>query len=235
VTASRRRVGAVIVIVVAFIALAAFALMARAYRPGRAGVPLPSALSLNTARDATPIASTTALAAADRRLSAGARNLASGNAAAPTFPGGNAPPPPSGPSGPSGPSTLAPCPLGLAVPTEQAGLANLVPLVPFFGPFSPEAFAMVPAFEPGFPLFGPAIIAGGEFLGQLDPALSAAAPVVNGLEDEGFTAVSPLYRPVRPQVLAGEAQLAATLRPHVAAFASSPGASCVPAALAVLL
>ena len=41
---------------------------------------------------------------------------------------------------------------------------------------------------------------------------------VNGLEDQGFTALSPLYGPVRPQVLAGEAQVAAALRPQVAAF-----------------
>jgi hypothetical protein len=129
---------------------------------------------------------------------------------------------------------LAACELGLPVPNEQAGLANLVTLVPAFGPFSPEAFAMVPAFAPAFPLFGPMIIAGGEQLDahadEINTLISAAHP----LEQAGFDALNPLYGPYRQQFLAAETQLASTLQPGVAAFASAPGATCVPAALGLL-
>jgi len=41
-TASRTRAVAVVVIVVAFVALAVFALLARAYQPGRDGVRVPN-------------------------------------------------------------------------------------------------------------------------------------------------------------------------------------------------
>jgi hypothetical protein len=119
------------------------------------------------------------------------------------------------------------------VPTEQAGLANLIALVPLFGPFSPEAFAMVPAFAPAFPLFGPLIIEGGKQLDALP--LDALVSILRPLENAGYDAINPLYGPVRPQVLAGESQVASAIEPGVAAFASLPGATCLPALFAAAL
>jgi hypothetical protein len=142
-------------------------------------------------------------------------------------------PAPSAPNAPPSTNGLPPCQLGLAVPAEPAGLANLVGLVPLFGPFSPEAFAMVPAFEPGFPLMGPLIISGGEQLDAHAAEMNALVGVVRPLEQAGYDALSPLYAPYRPQVLAGEASVAGALQPGVAAFAGLPGASCFPAALAL--
>lgn len=133
-----------------------------------------------------------------------------------------------------GPATnnLPPCPLGLPVPTEPAGLANLVQLVPLFGPFSPEAFAMVPAFEPAFPLFGPLIVSGGQQLDARAAEMNALVGVVRPLEQAGFDAISPAYGPYRQQFLDAEAGVAAAMQPGAAAFAGAPGASCLPAAQA---
>lgn len=227
---SRTRLVAVIVIVAAFIALATFALLARAYRPSRGGVEVPTALSARIAQSiaALPPAGTAPSAAADVALSA-TDTVVAGPAPTARPVAGPAPAEPPATNG------LAPCPLGLAVPTEQAGLANLVGLVPLFGPFSPEAFAMVPAFEPGFPLMGPLIVAGGEQLDANADAVNALVGVVHPLQQAGFDALSPLYAPYRQQVLEGEAALASALQPGVAAFAAMPGASCFPAALALLL
>ena len=227
-TENRVRVIAVVVIVVAFTALAAFALLARAYRPGRGGVEIPSA----TARLATQVALPSATAApvvAPTRVEAATLEdpVVPAPSAAPS------PPPSSAPNAPPSTNNLAPCPAGLAVPTEPAGLANMVGLVPLFGPFSPEAFAMMPAFGPAFPLFGPLIIAGGEQMDAHAADIDAAVQVIRPLEQAGFDALNPLYAPYRDQFLAGEAALAGALEPGVAAFAGAPGASCVPAALAL--
>lgn len=225
--ASRRaRSVALVVVIAAFVALAAFALFARDYEPGRDGVRIPnSSLGLVTPRLAVPIANSSDVAgvAIDAPLTA--------------LPPSPDVARPAAPSPTAAPSTetrtpLAPCELGLAVPTEQAGLANLVSVIPLFGPFSPEAFAMVPAFEPAFPLFGPMLIAGGKQLEGMPT--DRVVSVVRPLENQGYEAISPLYAPTRPQVLAGEAQLAASIRPGVAAFAALPGATCLPASLALL-
>ena len=220
------RTVALIVVVIAFIALAAFALLARAYEPGRPAVRVPnSALALATPRLAAPIAASTPVA------SGGAID---GGLLAPTPSPTAAPTPTANPTPtPDAPVALAACELGLAVPNEQAGLANLIALVPLFGPFSPEAFAMVPAFEPAFPLFGPLIIEGGRQLETLP--IDAVVSVLRPLENAGYDAISPVYGPLRPQVLAGESQLAAAIEPGVAAFASLPGATCLPALFAAAL
>src|SRR4051812_47446967 len=235
------RVIAVVVIVAAFVALAAFALLARAYRPGHTGVRVPNALGpKSTTRLAqaaasvgpaeaspTPPAQQTPAAevpAGVAPLSASAAPPLAAPAPAPNM--SNTPAPPPATNG------LPPCPAGLAVPTQPAGLANLVGIVPVFGPFSPEAFAMVPAFEPAFPLFGPLIVSGGQQLDAHANEMNALVGVVHPLEQSGFDAVSPLYGPYRQQVLAGEAGVAGALQPGAAAFASLPGASCVPAAQA---
>jgi hypothetical protein len=231
VTPGRTRTVAVIVIVVAFIALATFALLARAYRPSRDGVEVPTALAQSAAHVAATIPAVTSAgpqATTTDDIAAPAEATPSAAPAAPTTrgPSTEAEPPPT--------NGLAPCPLGLEVPTQQAGLANLVGLVPLFGPFSPEAFAMMPAFEPGFPLMGPLIIAGGEQLDANAEGINAVVGVVHPLEQAGFDTLSPLYGPYRQQVLGGEAALAEALRPGVASFASMPGASCFPALLATI-
>jgi hypothetical protein len=227
VTASPRvRTVALVVVVAAFAALAVFALLARAYEPGRNGITVPNnALSLTTPRVAAPASASYAADAGS--APAAVERVAS---ASPATPAAAAPSAPAAAPAPDAPATLAPCEVGLAVPTESAGLANLVSLIPVFGPFSPEAFAMVPAFEPAFPLFGPAIIAGGKQLDSLP--VDQVVSVLRPLENQGYDAIAPLYAPVRPQVLAGESQLAAVLQPGVAAFAAAPGATCLPAALA---
>ncbi len=203
-------------------------MLGRAYRPGRDGVAVPPALGARIAQSVAALAPVEVFPSAAAELTPPATNTL----AAPA--GAAAPPAPSAaPAEPPSTNGLAPCPLGLAVPTQQAGLANLVALVPFFGPFSPEAFAMVPAFEPGFPLFGPLIVAGGQQLDANADAINAVVGVVRPLEQAGFDALNPLYAPYRQQVLDGEAALANALRPGVAAFAAMPGASCVPALLAL--
>lgn len=232
-TASRSRVAAVIVIVVAFVALATFALLASNYEPGRDAVSVSkNSIGLTTPKVALPIASSTS---SPTNVVGG---LIDGSTPSITPPNQVTPVPlnPGSPATPpSGNVALAACELGLAVPTEQAGLANLVPLIPLFGPFSPEAFAFVPAFNAGFPLLGPLVIAGGEGLGQLQPVLDVVTPVVNTLEEQGFNTISPFYTPVRPQFLSAEAQLAALIAPGVETVASLPGATCFPAALALVL
>jgi hypothetical protein len=230
---NRIRVVAVAVIVVAFIALAAFALLARAYRPGRNGVRVPAALASHPTTQLVQ----SALAAVPAGAVLGSRIeqtevTPSSVAVAPASAPAPATPPPSTPAPPPNTNGLPACPLGLAVPTEPAGLANLVGLVPLFGPFSPEAFAMIPAFGPAFPLFGPLIIAGGQQLDAHASEMNALVGVVHPLEQQGFDAMSPLYGPYRQQFLDAEASAAGALQPGVAAFASLPGASCFPAALA---
>ena len=228
-SSDRIRQIAVIVIVVAFIALTTFALLARAYRPGRGGVEVPSATARLTTQVALPAAT---VAPATQVLATQVDAPVTADAPAPSS--APAPPPPSAPNAPPSTNDLPPCPLGLAVPTEPAGLANLVGLVPVFGPFSPEAFAMMPAFVPAFPLFGPLIIAGGQQLDAHAAEMDAAVQVIRPLEQAGFDALNPLYGPYRDQFLAGEAALAGAIEPGVAAFAGAPGASCFPAALALM-
>jgi hypothetical protein len=228
VNANRTRVVAVAVIVVALIALTAFALLARAYRPGRGGVQVPNALAARATRElaqsvaaVAPVSPVATVQVVD--TSASAPSAPAAPPSAPSTPAPSAPTPPPTTNG------LPPCPLGLAVPTEQAGLANLVALVPLFGPFSPEAFAMVPAFEPAFPLFGPLIVSGGQQLDAHADQMNALVGVVHPLEQAGFDALNPLYAPYRQQVLDGEASVAGALQPGAAAFTGLPGASCFPA------
>lgn len=226
-TSSRARIAAAIVVVVAFVALAALALVARSYEPGRDGVPVPSG-SLGLV-PVVPAQSVAASRAASPAPTPSPRRAPS-PAPAPTRPAADPPPPPA----PGTSSQLAPCELGLAVPDEQAGLANVVGIVPLFGPFSPEAFAMTPAFAPGFALVGPMMIAGGEQLDARQEELALLVSVLRPLQDQGFDALSPLYSPYRPQVLAAEAEFAARAAPVVAALAGMPGATCMPAALALI-
>jgi hypothetical protein len=233
VNTNRTRVVAVVLVVMAFIALTAFALLARAYRPARTGVQVPAALAsqastqlVQSAAAAVPAGAVLGTRIEYTDVTPAAGPAAPAPATLVATPKPSTPPPPPNTSG------LPPCPLGLATPTQQAGLANLVGLVPLFGPFSPEAFAMMPAFEPAFPLFGPLIVEGGKQLDANADQMNALVGVVHPLEQQGFDAVSPLYGPYRQQFLAGEASVASAMAPGAAAFANAPGASCFPAALA---
>jgi len=138
------------------------------------------------------------------------------NPAAPTDPGDDGPV-----------NAQLTCPAPLPAATHSGGLANVSGIVPLFGPFSAEAFTFVPALTPAFPVLGPffpvfeAMIAAGQ------PLLDTGVPVVNQLETAGFDALAPLYAPVRPQILAGEAQAAAGLSPLVEQLATTPGTGCV--------
>lgn len=231
---NRTRTVAVAVIVVAFVALAAFALAARSYRPGRDGVEVPSAAIAQSAASVlgTLPDPTSRVLGTNTNADDDVIETAAPAAPAPTS---NPAPAPTAPEQPNPGNGLAPCPLGLEVPQEQAGLANMVGLVPLFGPFSPEAFAFVPAFEPGFPLMGPLIIEGGEQLDAHEAEMAMLVSVLRPLQQAGFDTISPFYSPYRQQFLEGEAALAEAIRPGVAAFAAAPGASCFPAMLALVL
>jgi len=141
-------------------------------------------------------------------------------------------PSPAGPgdntAAPSGPvAAQLTCPAPIPTATRTGGLANLTAIIPAFGPFSAEAFTFVPAFEPAFPVIGPLFPVFEAMLVAGQPLLDAGIPVLNSLEEAGFDALAPLYGPVRPQILAGEAQAAAAINPLMAQLAATPGSGCV--------
>jgi hypothetical protein len=132
-------------------------------------------------------------------------------------------PPPLAPS-----SAGKPCAaLNLPAPSQVGGLQNLVRLIPLFGPFSPEAFAMMPAFQPGIDALGPLFPAFESLLDAGAPVLDAVTPPITQGADAFFQAISPIYLPVRPAVLTAEQQLAAFLQPIVQQLATAPGSECL--------
>lgn len=146
------------------------------------------------------------------------------------------PPVPSPDPAPDGPVAASlPCPLPIEPAPPGGGVASLTPLLPLFGPFSAEAFAMLPAFEPFFPLVGPLMVAGQGYLTQMDPALTALIAVVAPLQQAGFEALAPLYGDHRQDVLDGEKALAEALAPLAESLAATPGAGCLPALEALLV
>ena len=106
--------------------------------------------------------------------------------------------------------------------------------MPLFGPFSAEAFALMPAFQPGFEALGPLFPVFEQGLDQAAPLLAAITPTVQQLGQAGFGVLAPLYGPYRPDVLAAEAQLAAGLQPIIDQLASAPGSECLIALEGVL-
>lgn len=152
-------------------------------------------------------------------------------AASPTRSPDVTPPPASSPASDPAPTseTALSCPLPLPEPPPGGGVASLTPLLPLFGPFSAEAFAMMPAFEPLLPLFGPMLVAGQATLESADPVLSALIGLVQPLETAGFDALAPLYGPNRQQFLDAEASAAHAVAPITEAIAATPGAGCLPA------
>lgn len=145
--------------------------------------------------------------------------------------------PPAAPTSPAPRPAVTPltCPLPLAVPPDAGGVASLTPLVPLFGPFAPEAFAMLPAFEPLLRLFGPLLVAGQPWFTMAEPLTSAATPAVRQLEEGGFAALGAVYGPYRSDVLAAEADFATQLGVLMDAVVTTPGGGCIPALEALLL
>jgi len=132
-------------------------------------------------------------------------------------------------SPPSAPSDLPACPLPLSapLPTQQGGLASLVGLSPLFGPFSSEAFAAAPIFQPLLQAFGPFLVAFAEGYAAAEPSLEPLITQVESLETSGFSMVSSLYAPYRSQLLTSEATLASAVAPLVRAAAANAATSCV--------
>jgi hypothetical protein len=117
--------------------------------------------------------------------------------------------------------------LGLPAPQQVGGIQSLVRLIPLFGPFSAEAFAMLPAFQPGIDALGPLFPLFEQGLDAAAPVLDVVTPVVQQLGQAGFGVLAPLYGPYRESVLGAEAQLAAFLQPIVKSLAQAPGSECL--------
>lgn len=118
--------------------------------------------------------------------------------------------------------------------TQQGGLASLVGLSPLFGPFSAEAFAAAPLFQPLLQPFGPFLVTFASEYAAAKPSLVPIITQVESLEDSGFTAISPFYTPYRSQFLTAETSLATALGPLVTAAAANSATSCLVDVEAVL-
>jgi hypothetical protein len=132
------------------------------------------------------------------------------------------------------PAQALSCPLPIPPAPPGGGVASLTPLLPLFGPFSPEAFAMMPAFEPVLPLFGPMLMAGQALLEQADPVVALLLEILPPLEEAGYQVLASGYAPFRQAILDGEASVAEALAPLSEALAGTPGAGCLPALEALL-
>jgi hypothetical protein len=219
-----------IVVILAFVALAALAIAASRsdFSISAPGVSRPAAVSTPTGGDGDlavppppeqPAASSTG-------TGAGVAPVAEVTSPAEAFTTPTTAPPASPSLTPAG--TGKPCAaLNLPAPAQVGGLQSLVRLIPLFGPFSPEAFAMVPAFQPGIDALGPLFPIFESMLDAAAPILDAATPPITQGEDAFFQAIGPLYLPVRPQVLTAEQQLAGYLEPLIRSLATAPGSECV--------
>ena len=225
------RLTAAIVVIAAFIALAALAIAADG-----------STLSLGAPAKADQPAQPTGGPPAEEALLALVTSPAPTTAApAASAPAVTAAPEPASAEPLLPPPTPLPEPLGkpcealsLPAPQQVGGLQNLVRLIPLFGPFSPEAFAMLPAFQPGMDALGPLFPLFEQGLDAAAPVLDPLTVVVAQLSDAGFQTLGPLYAPYRQSVLDGEAQLAAFLQPIVEQLATAPGSECLIALEGVL-
>lgn len=127
------------------------------------------------------------------------------------------------------------CPLPIPPAPGGGGVASVTPLVPLFGPFSPEAFAMLPAFAPLFQVMGPLMVAGQPWLVAAEPAISAVTPPARSLQSAGLSSLDPLYGPRRGDVLEAETGFAEQLGALMGSVVSIPGVGCIPAIEALLL
>lgn len=125
------------------------------------------------------------------------------------------------------PSDLPSCPYPLAAPADPGGLQSLIPFAPLFGPFSSEAFAMAPLFQPFLQTVGPFLVSFANAYGAFAPALAPLVTQVENFENEGFNLLSPLYTPYRSKFLSAETQLANALAPLATAVAINAPVSCL--------
>ncbi len=121
------------------------------------------------------------------------------------------------------------CALGLPPPARNGGLQSLIGLVPAFGPFSAEAFAFAPAYEPLLKVFGPFLPLLNDVAVTNDPAYAPLIELLQKLEGTGFEALQPIYGPYRPAVLDAAKTLANTFAPGTKALAEAPGIECIQA------
>lgn len=230
----RRRVAVAAVLVVAILALAVMALASgRSIRSVTEVRPVGDAIQL-VPTPIAPVAEVVAAPVAAPRSAASAaprtvtRTVVVETPATPAAPVPVAPP-----AAPS--SVYADCPaLGLPAPERAGGLQSLIALVPLFGPFSPEAFAFMPAFDGGFYFFGPMLPEAERALAELAPVLALITPGAQQLGQAGYDALIPFYEPYRQQFLDAEGDLAAQIAPVVEALVTAPGAECAIALEGVL-
>jgi hypothetical protein len=122
---------------------------------------------------------------------------------------------------------LPACPLGLSAPANPGGLQSLIGFAPFFGPFSSEAFAAAPVFQPLLQAIGPFLVAMANAYAPYAPSLAPLVSQVEAAENQGFTLLAPLYGPYRDQLLSSEAALATALAPVVEAVVSNAATACL--------
>ena len=127
------------------------------------------------------------------------------------------------------------CPLPLAPSTVPGGLASLTTLLPLFGPYSAEAFAAVPLFQPFFPLVAPPLNLLQRLLTPLQPLIDGAVPIVQLIENAGYQTLLPAYGPLRAGFLDFVKNFADSLQPLVQQVAVVPGSGCLPALQNALL
>jgi hypothetical protein len=127
------------------------------------------------------------------------------------------------------------CPLPLAPSTVPGGLASLTTVLPLFGPFSAEAFAAVPLFQPFFPLVAPLLNLLQRLLAPMQPLIDGAVPIVQLVENAGYETLLPAYGPFRAGFLDFAKSLANSLQPLVQQVAAVPGSGCLPALQNALL
>jgi hypothetical protein len=125
------------------------------------------------------------------------------------------------------PAVLSTCPLPLPAAGVSGGLQSLVGFAPLFGPFTSEAFAAAPVFQPVFELFGPFLVAFANAYAAGEPSIAPLVNAVQTLETSGYAVISPLYGPYRSKFLDAESDLATALKPYATALVASPAAACV--------
>jgi hypothetical protein len=151
-----------------------------------------------------------------------------------TSPAPTTTPAPGGVTSSPTPSELPACPLPLSAPANPGGLQSLVGFAPFFGPFSSEAFAAAPLFQPFLQDIGPFLVALANAYGTESPSLAPLVAQFESFENEGFTVILPVYGPHRSQFQADESALATALAPLAKDVANNAAASCVVDVEAVL-
>jgi hypothetical protein len=144
----------------------------------------------------------------------------------PSPPPSSSPPPSPPPSGPPVKPAAA-CPLPLQPPAETGGLQSLIGMVPAFGPFSAEAFAMAPAYAPLLDLMGPILAKYPDLQAQAQPLLGPLFNAMGMFANAGFDILKPLYEPYRQKMLAAEAKFAAAIAPFAEKAAGSPMGTCL--------